>query len=89
MAVDSLVILAVAGASSMGAVVTATKALIQERLRRKKTQVNVTSPHGEIVTITFTDSGGNTFNISPTEGEGKLLEKLVERHTDDQGNSEP
>ena len=84
MAVDPAVILAVVGTSSAGAVITAAKALINERFKFKKTQAGVTAPQSGIVTITITDSDGNTFNVSPTASEGKLIEKLVERRPDDQ-----
>ena len=83
--VDPALILAVAGTSSLGAVVTAARTLIRERFSPKKNQVVATLPHGEIVTVTITDSDGNTFKVSPTENEGKLMEKLVERHSDDAG----
>jgi hypothetical protein len=87
MAVDPAVILTVVGTSSLGAVFTAAKALVNERLKPKKTPAGVASPQGGIVAITITDSDGNTFDVSPTASEGKLIEKLVERRPNDQNNT--
>lgn len=80
---DPVVILSVVGASSLGAVATAAKALISERLRPKKVEQVSLTPQSEIKFVTVTDADGNTFSVTPTESEGKLVEGLFEKHAAD------
>jgi hypothetical protein len=77
---NPVVILSVVGGSSIAAVATAVTALINERFRHHVVQQASVTPHGEIKIVTFTDSDGNTFQVTPTKSEGKLVEKLYEEH---------